>query len=66
MLIVGLTAIFPRVLREGVCQAQTEATVAMVHVSEILTVRNLHAVLHPYDVQRRRACEYVTVVNFKK
>jgi hypothetical protein len=63
MLIVRLTAILPRVLREDVSQAQTEAAVTMVHVSEILTVRDLHAVLHPYNVQRRRACEYATLVS---
>jgi hypothetical protein len=63
MLIVHLTAIFPGVLREDVSQAQAEAAVAMVHVSEILTVWNLHALLHPYNVQRRRACEYAAFVS---
>jgi hypothetical protein len=35
----------------------------MVHVSEILTVWNLHAVLYPYNVQRRRACEHAALVS---
>lgn len=63
MLTVRLTAILAGVLREDISQAQTEAAVAMVHVSKILTVWDLHAVLHPYNVQRRRPCEYVALVS---
>jgi hypothetical protein len=56
MFVVRFTAVFPGVLREDVGQAQTEAAVTMVHVPEVLTVRYLHAVLHPNNVQGWGTC----------
>lgn len=63
MQVVRLTAILSGVLREDVGQAQTKATVAAVHVPEVVTVRNLQAVLHPHNVQGRRACECPTLLS---
>jgi hypothetical protein len=35
----------------------------MIHVPEVLTVRDLHVVFHPYNVQGRRACQYTTLLS---
>jgi hypothetical protein len=64
MFVERLTAVLPGVLREDVSQAQTKAAVTTIHVPEVLTVRDFHAVLHPHNVQWRRSCARAQNVRF--
>ena len=64
MFVERLTAVLPGVLREDVSQAQTKAAVTAIHVPEVLTVRDFHAVLHPHNVQWRRSCARAQNVRF--
>ena len=63
MFVVSLAAVRPSVLREDVGQAQTKVAITSINVPEVLTVSDLHAVLHPYNVQRRRSCAHTCDVS---